>query len=148
MTNIPCLDHGRKGFGLGYATAWVVIDGHKMCTTLHRKVHYEATGEWPEVVRHICDNARCIEPTHLRSGTQVENVADMHERGRHRYGGDPRRGDSRGYGTVLTDDEVRFIRNNCVPRHPAFGVTALAKKYSVSIAQISRIANGKRRSHA
>lgn len=39
-----CIDHGCKGFGLGYATAWLVQDGHRFTTTKHRKLYYEATG--------------------------------------------------------------------------------------------------------
>lgn len=140
-----CIDHGRKGFGLGYATALVMRNGKRSTTTLHRKVHFEHTGEWPEVVRHACDNPRCIDPTHLVGGTQKENVADMHSRGRYRYGGDARRGEARGYGVKLRDVEVVYIRNNYIPRHREFGVTALANQHGVSIAQISRIIHGQRR---
>lgn len=38
-----------------------------------------------KVVRHACDNRRCIEPTHLLIGSQADNVRDMLERGRQRY---------------------------------------------------------------
>lgn len=142
VPSTTCLDHGRKGFGLGYATAWVVIDGHKMCTTLHRKVHYEATGEWPEVVRHICDNARCIEPTHLRSGTQIDNVADMDERGR--------RTDQRNFGedngrAVLTDSECKYIRDHYIKGSRTNGTPALAAMFNTGTSQIWRIVNDKQR---
>lgn len=141
----PCLDHGCKGFGLGYATAWIVRDGVRFTTTKHRKVHFEATGEWPEVVRHTCDNPRCINPAHLVGGTQKDNVADMYSRGRNKHGSDARRGEARGYGVKLMDAEVAYIRSNYIPRHKEFGVTALANQHGVSIAQISRIIHGQRR---
>lgn len=31
---------------------------------------------------HRCDNTRCARPSHLREGTQKENVDDMNEKGR------------------------------------------------------------------
>lgn len=36
------------------------------------------------VVRHSCDNPRCINPAHLLLGTQADNVQDSIDRGRHR----------------------------------------------------------------
>lgn len=34
------------------------------------------------VVRHTCDNPKCINPEHLLTGSNIDNVADRHERGR------------------------------------------------------------------
>ena len=36
-----------------------------------------------EVVRHRCDNPRCVNPNHLIAGTMMDNTADMMERKRH-----------------------------------------------------------------
>lgn len=50
-----------------------------------------ATGQAPPEERnvlHSCDNPPCVNPRHLRIGTQAENVQDMVSRGRARGGAD------------------------------------------------------------
>lgn len=141
-----CIDHGRKGFGMGYATAWVKDpSGKKITTTLHRKVHYEATGQWPEIVRHTCDNARCINQTHLVAGTQVDNMQDMKDRGR--------QGDCRSFGegngrAVLTDAECTAIRARYVKGSRTDGLPALSREYAVGTSQLWRVVNDRQRTTA
>jgi len=138
MSHSDCVDHGRKGFGLGYATAWL----NGSTTTLHRKVYFEATGELPEVVRHSCDNPRCINRAHLVGGTQVDNMADMRERGRS--------GDRRNFGeqngrTIISAADVARIRDEYVPYSRDSGTVALARKYGCGTSQIHRIVRKKQR---
>ena len=51
----------------------------------HRLMYERFVGPIPEghVIRHKCDNPPCVNPNHLESGTQSENVWDMVHRGRH-----------------------------------------------------------------
>lgn len=47
----------------------------------------------------------------------------------------------------LTPEDVIYIRDNYVPRHPIFGARALAKKFSVNHERISSVINNKAWSH-
>jgi hypothetical protein len=47
------------------------------------RVAYELTFGHPGSlqVNHLCDNKKCVNPTHLYLGTQLENMRDRHQRG-------------------------------------------------------------------
>jgi hypothetical protein len=137
-----CIDHGCKGYGLGYATAWLTVDGKRFTTTKHRKVFYETTGELPEVVRHTCDNPRCINPNHLVGGTHKDNMRDKVERNRQSRISYP--GESNPH-CKLTDEECAHIRAVYVKGSRQYGCAALAEYFGVGSSQIWRIVNGKQR---
>ena len=85
----------------GYGTMWG--------TTAHRIAYSLSTGPIPEgmVVMHTCDNPSCCNPEHLRVGSQQENLADMHRKGR---AGDCRNfGESHGM-CKLSDAQVTDIK--------------------------------------
>lgn len=93
-----------------------------------------------KVVRHKCDNPRCINPEHLELGTQADNIADKMQRGRHvSLTGEE-------HGSVkLTAEQVAEIRRRYTPRHPTDGCRALAREFGVSGKQVSRIVNNESR---
>lgn len=53
---------------------------------VHRLVYELSSGEDIKglVVRHTCDNPKCINPEHLLKGTPRDNVQDRVDRGRYR----------------------------------------------------------------
>ena len=71
---------------------------------VHRVAYRVWVGPIPEgqVVRHKCDNPPCINPDHLETGTQADNVADMIARGRLVVG--------TGRNSKITEEDVRVIR--------------------------------------
>lgn len=137
----PCIDHGAKGYGLGYATSWITYEGRHFTTTRHRKVHYEATGEWPEVVEHLCNNARCINPEHLRAGTHKSNSEYKHKSGRAKVL--VRQGAANGR-AIVSDADCESIRALYVRGSRNFGSTALARRFGIGTSQVFRILNGVR----
>lgn len=71
---------GKHGYGFFFLT-----EVPKPTRILaHRFAYMLATGEdvrgW--VVMHSCDNPPCVNPNHLKRGTQKDNVADMDAKGR------------------------------------------------------------------
>lgn len=113
----------------------ITIGNRRLLT--HRYALELSTGQpVPEhlVVMHTCDTPRCVNPEHLRAGTQGDNVRDMHEKRRsvrkqtHKTSGKDRVV-VRSSRALLTNEQVLDIR----ARYAA-GETqvALGKEFGVS----------------
>lgn len=90
------------------------------------------------VVRHLCNNRRCIRPDHLTTGTQRQNLNDMVGARRSANG-------ERNARAVLTDDEVTEIR--AAYAGGATTYRALGERYGVDESTIGVIVRGKKRQH-
>lgn len=88
------------------------------------------------VVRHKCDNRKCLNPEHLELGTSVDNTRDRHERNRDARG-------SRNGNAKLTEAQVTEIRYLYKVRKSNFDPKALANKYQVSKSLIGQIVQNK-----
>ena len=126
---MECIDHGLKGGPLGYAFGWCKEQRKKVL--LHRLVFKEANGYFPEVVRHTCDNPRCINPAHLLPGTWADNNRDRAMRNRSAKGVPTRR--------KLTREQAEEIRG----RIPNESCNSLAKEFGVSHRTITNIRDGR-----
>lgn len=104
----------------------------------HRYSWSLVNGDVPEGfdILHSCDNPGCVNPAHLRPGTQIDNNRDMEERGRRRGGSLP---GERHNMAKLTWGQVREIRQRYIP----FVVSSvqLGKEYGVYHQTILRIVN-------
>ena len=125
-----CIEHTQKGNGKGYGHT----NRNGANVHLHRLAYVEDNGLTLEdikgkVVRHRCDNPRCINPKHLEIGTYVDNYQDMVSRGRHVY--------------KLTNSQVAEIRSLYATGE--IKQIRLAERYGVTPTQICYIVNNKQR---
>lgn len=136
-----CIEHKQKGIGLGYAstsrrgkTYWM----HRVVYCEHNDIPMDNLKD--KVVRHLCDNPRCINPEHLVLGTHLDNMRDMTERNRQA------KGEQQG-ASKLTAAQVLEIRERYVPKSKGSSQRALAKLYDVTQTTIGRIVRGEYWSH-
>lgn len=84
------------------------------------------------VIRHSCDNPRCVNPRHLLLGTQQDNVDDRNDRGR------TCRGEAHP-NAKLSDADVVAIQADPRPQR------AIARTYGVARTLVQRIKQGRHR---
>ncbi len=65
--------HHISGYG---SHIQISVDRKKKFLKPHRVSYYKATGEYPELIRHKCDNRLCVNPDHLESGSHQQNGMD------------------------------------------------------------------------
>lgn len=138
---MDCLEHNQKGIGLGYAST----SRQGKTYWMHRVVYCEyhnvpLSSIVGKVVRHTCDNPRCIEPEHLVVGTHQDNMDDMSKRDRQA------KGETQGTSKLITS-QILEIRALYIPRSKHADQRALAKIYGVDQTTIGRIVRKEHWSH-
>lgn len=135
-----CIDHSKTRSLRKEGYAMVGIPGvRSRCTMLHRIVYCNNHNCSLEsirdsVIRHTCDNPRCINPAHLVLGTRGDNNRDRAERGRSAKDVPSRQ--------KLSPEDVAFIKANHIPRDKQYSALALARKYGVDNKVIHNVLNG------
>lgn len=106
--------------------AQMIVDGRRW--TVYRLIWIRAHGRIPDklVVRHKCDNARCINLGHLELGTYADNNRDRKVRGRGAVG-------IKHHRAQVTEAEVVAIRES--PETSK----ALGARYGLSIPAVQHI---------
>lgn len=91
------------------------------------------------IVRHTCDNPKCVNPNHLVSGTHAQNVHDMMERGRAKFSENNPVGSMHGQSVLVEGQVVEIKRRLLGGEH--YG--ALAREFGLSSGAMWCLANGK-----
>lgn len=73
-------------------------------------------------VLHRCDNPSCVNPNHLFLGTVKDNNGDAFRKGRNKKVAPPK--------SLLTDEQIAYVRNNFVPHKMT--IPKLAARLGVS----------------
>ena len=119
----------EKGYGrIGF--------GGKPNRRAHRVAWETQRGSIPEgqCVLHRCDNPGCVRPSHLFLGTQAENIADRHKKGRDNAA----KAGSKHFKAKLTDAQVREMR---ALHGRGWTQQRLADRFGVSRGNVSKIVN-------
>lgn len=133
---IDYIDHGqqdKQAQKVGYGSKF--YNGRMQ--RLHRIAYCEANcidieDIKGQVIRHTCDNPRCINPEHLVVGTQMDNIHDRQKRNRQAKG-------EACHTTVLTEADVQYIRAEYVCRSRTKGAPYFSKIFGISKQHITAI---------
>lgn len=84
--NWPGFFHPLRG-AKDRSTGYGAMNYHGANWKAHRISYHLFKGPIPEgrMVRHLCDNPRCMNPDHLELGDHQQNMDDMNSKGRNGY---------------------------------------------------------------
>lgn len=132
----------------GYGQVGFSVSGKRVTQSAHRvswRLHRGPIPRSRPCVLHRCDNRRCVRPSHLFTGTRLDNTRDMIEKGRFRHfsGPTPSLQGERNGGAKLTEEKVRDIRL-LASNHD---YQTLSKRFGVHKYQIGLIVRRQRWKH-
>ena len=132
-----CWEWRANTNGVGYGLLWSLEDRRKVLAHRYSYEHFVGPIAHGAFILHSCDNPRCVNPAHLRQGTNQENVADMDSRGRRNT--TPMLGTDNP-NAIMTDETVTALRRDYVS-----GVSrpSLAAKYGLSVQSVNDFTSGR-----
>lgn len=122
--------HLKHGYGMIRAggTEHRRLGAHRVSWMIH---HNEIPNGL--YVLHHCDNPPCVNPAHLFLGTHLDNVRDMHQKGRASGG----RMFGNSFRRTTTEEQVRQIRGLFKNRHISY--SAIARTFNLGRNTVKRI---------
>lgn len=121
---------GTRNYGM------IKYEGKK--TRSHKVAWYLTYGKYPDLLLlHSCDNPSCVNPNHLREGTNADNTQDKVSRNRQAKG-------EKSGTAKLNTSSVRQIRQLL---RDGVRMTAIAKQFDVAPPTIRQIKLGRTWSH-
>lgn len=123
-----------KRFLNGYGCISDGPRGKQRYLLAHRVSRRLFHGDEPPIVMHSCDNRACVNPTHLRAGTQQDNIDDCIRKGRKTL--PPRHDGSLSPNAKLHERDIPVIR---ALRAQGLSQREVAGRFGVKQALISKI---------
>lgn len=79
ITSLGCWEYPGRPNDENHSEHQRIRCGNKRRFYVHKLMYLLHKGCIPagKVVRHKCNNARCVNPMHLQLGTQLENMEDL-----------------------------------------------------------------------
>lgn len=133
---VGCLEQGYGRFMLGRSRRNI---------RAHRWSYERAYGPVPlgKEVCHVCDNPRCVRPSHLRAWPHEQNIQDMKEKGRADRT-KKARGERNG-NSGLTNEQVICIMARLLTKRETR--SEIARSFNIRPQSVSRIWTGARWAH-
>lgn len=132
-----CISHTIKKDGKSlYPRPKIKRNGKKYM--IHQYSFLIHNGYIPKLIMHTCDNLICVNPNHLKEGTNKDNSKDMVNKNRQA------KGEQNGGGVKLNSQKVIEIKQKLIEGK---SLNSLAREYKVSKKTILNIKQEKKWKH-
>lgn len=120
-------------------------EGPKLTHRVSWEIHFGAIPDGYDVCHH-CDVPNCVNPTHLFLGTQADNMADMHKKGResHKGAGESTPRGTEHHNARITEEQVVEILNL---RNQGLSYRKIAERFDFFPQSIGEICRGETWKH-